>query len=428
MRPNPLSRRAVLRALGASVALPWLESPAIFANEPVSATPPVPAGPPRRFACLFFGDGIAPSEWTFSGADGGITLGKALEPLAALKRKLLFINGLKHDGGVLAGHSKGAAGMLCGVPPRKGTSISCGVSMDQVLAHEIGERTPLPSLVLACERPISGFHESQYSMVYASHLSWNTPTSPVPSEMYPSLAFDSLFGSAGNRAQRSVLDCIGEQYQDLTARVSHADRSRLDEYATSVREIEKRMARIAADAGAGTTAGAVRPPAALPGTVDEHSRLMLDVLALAFQTDRTRIATTILANDLSGQVYPFLGIRDDHHSYSHSNESEPYRKIVRFWVGQYAYLLAKLDAMQEGEGTVLDHSCIMLCNEHWIFHDARKIPLVVGGGLGGAWKTGRCLDFEKAPERRMSSLLLDVAAGMGVMLPAFADGQQRLGI
>jgi hypothetical protein len=155
---------------------------------------------------------------------------------------------------------------------------------------------------------------------------------------------------------------------------------------------------------------------------------MSDMIALAFQTDRTRIATMLLTNNLSGQVYPFLGLRDDHHSFSHSWQGKEFAAITRFWVEQYAYLLNKLDGMQEGDGTVLDNCCIMLANEQWTAHNAPKVPLVVAGSLGGKMQMGRSLDFETSKERKLSGLLLGVMEQMGVALPRFGDATEPLTI
>jgi len=169
-----------------------------------------------------------------------------------------------------------------------------------------------------------------------------------------------------------------------------------------------------------------RPANGLPTTLDNHSRLMCDIIALAFQTDRTRIATMLLTNNLSGQVYPFLGLRDDHHSFSHNCQGKEFASITRFWVEQYAYLLNKLAATQEGDGTVLDNCCIMLANEQWTFHNAEKVPLLVGGGLGGSIKTGRSLDFTQSRNRKFSSLLMTLADRMGLKLDRFGDSTEQL--
>jgi hypothetical protein len=169
-----------------------------------------------------------------------------------------------------------------------------------------------------------------------------------------------------------------------------------------------------------------RPPDGLPTRLDEHARLMCDVIALAFQTDRTRIATMLLTNNLSGQVYPFLGLRDDHHSFSHNWQGKEFASITRFWVEQYAYLVSKLDSMQEGDGTVLDNSCILIANEQWTAHEAPRVPLLMAGSLGGTIETGRTLDFELSTDRKMSSLYLAIMDRMGVSLPKFGDSTAAL--
>ncbi len=422
---SPLfSRRVVLKGLGATVALPWLESIRAAAAERTENSPP------KRFGFLFFGDGIHPDEWWSKGSGSELELGPAFASLKPVKEKVNFIHGLRHPGNVCDGHAKGAAGILSGIHPNGGREIRAAASLDQVLAKRVGDATALPSLVLACERPISGFHESGYSMMYASHVSWSSPVSPVPAEMYPSLAFDSLFESKGNRTHASVLDLVREQLGDVTRKVSSSDRARIDEYANSVREVEGRLKRLQADDkdAASDAIKAKRPPNGLPNQLDAHARLMCDVIAMAFQTDRTRLVTMLLTNNLSGQVYPFLGLRDDHHSFSHSWQGKEFASISRFWVEQYAYLVNKLAATQEGDGTVLDNSCIMIANEQWIAHSAERVPLLMAGGLGGSFKTGRTLDFEKSQNRKFSSLLMTVADRMGLKLDKFGDSTEALDV
>jgi hypothetical protein len=386
--------------------------------------------PAKRFAFLFFGDGVHPPEWWSKGEGRNLELGPAFTSLESIRHKVNFIHGLHHPDDVVGGHAKGAAGILTGVRPQGGRDIQASISMDQVLAQRLGEDTVLPSLVLACERPVSGFHESSYSMMYASHVSWSSPVSPVPAEMYPSLAFDSLFESRSNRTHVSVLDHIQDQLKHVSQRVSVADKSKIDEYTSSVREVEQRLARMQqrqqGEKADSDRADFQRPPAGVPGQLDEHARLMCDIIALAFQTDRTRIATLLLTNNLSGQVYPFLGLNVDHHNYSHNWQGKEYASITRFWVEQYAYLVRKLDSMPEGEGTVLDNSCIMLANEQWTAHSAPRIPLLMSGSLSGKIQTGRSLDYENAKERRMSSLLLNVMDHMGVHLNEFGNASEYL--
>lgn len=423
-----LSRRVVLQGIGATVALPWLESARLFAADRDATGD----APPKRFAFLFFGDGIHPPEWWAKGNAADLEVGPAFASLAPLKQKINFINGLAHRGEVVGGHARGAAGMLTGVQPKGGREIRAETSMDQILAQRLGDATALPSLVLACERPVSGFHESGYSMMYSSHVSWSSPVSPVPSELYPALAFDSLFESQGSRTHLSVLDHVLEQLNDVSRRASSSDRTKIDEYATSVREVEQRLAKLDQSQreinGVSKSVQDQRPADGLPNQIDEHTRLMSDVIALAFQTDRTRVATMLLANNLSGQVYPFLGLRDDHHSFSHNWQGREFASITRFWVEQYAYLLGKLDAMQEGDGSVLDHCCVILANEQWTAHNAPKIPLLMAGGLGGTLETGRSLDFEDSRDRKMSALYLAIMERMGVSMPKFGDATEPLAI
>ncbi|MCA9062602.1 MAG: DUF1552 domain-containing protein [Planctomycetaceae bacterium] len=419
-----LPRRPLLKSLGATVALPWLESLPVFGAE-TSATPP------KRFGFLFFGDGIHPPEWWSKGSGADLQLGEAFASLEGVKQKVNFIHGLAHPGEVVGGHARGAAGILTGIQPRGGRQIQAATSLDQLLAQRFGDETVLPSIVLACERPVSGFHESGYSMMYSSHVSWSSPVSPVPSELYPSLAFDSLFESKSSRTHVSVLDHVLEQLNDTTRKVSQSDRAKLDEYATSVREVEQRLVKLQQHAEETEEVDhskkpLQRPLDGLPNQIDEHSRLMCDIIALAFQTDRTRVATLLLTNNLSGQVYPFLGLRQDHHNFSHNWQNKEFASIARFWVGQYAYLVNKLNNMPEGDGTVLDNSCIMLANEQWTAHSAPRIPLLMAGSLSGAIQTGRSLDYEEAKDRRMSSLHLSLLNHMGLPLKQFGNSDAML--
>lgn len=420
---SAISRRVVLKGLGATVALPWLESVRVLADEAPKANTP-----PKRFAFLFFGDGIHPAGWWSKGSGANLELGSNFAALDSIKHKVNFIHGLRHPSNVVDGHAKGAAGILSGVHPNGGREIRAAASLDQLLAKRIGDGTALASLVLACERPISGYHESGYSMMYASHVSWSSPVSPVPAEMYPALAFDSLFESGANRAHASVLDHVREQLGDVTRNASRTDKAKIEEYASSIREVEGRLARLQANDrdAANDALKSKRPAKGLPTQLDEHSRLMCDIIALAFQADRTRIATMVLTNNLSGQVYPFLGLRDDHHSFSHSWQGKEFAAISKFWVEQFAYLVGKLAATQEGDGTVLDNSCIVLANEQWVAHSAEKVPLLMAGGLGGSFKTGRTLDLHAARNRKFSSFLMTVADRMGLKLDKFGDSTEAL--
>jgi hypothetical protein len=409
-----------------SVALPWLESARLWGGEFSQPS----AGAPRRFACMFQGDGISPPTWWSKGDGAAMELGASLEPLAPYKEKLNVIHGL-YNAKAGGGHAQCCGNILSGVALRRGRVIHGGVSMDQLLARRFEEDTFQPSLVLGCEQPISGFHESQYSMVYASHISWQNPNSPVPIELYPTLAFDSLFGNQTGKLQGSILDQVREQATALRLQVSYADRVKIDEYLTSVRETERRLQMLGKQQPAAAPLESMtdqRPPLGQPKDFREYSRLMCDIIALAFQTDRTRVATLLLSRDLSGQVYPFLDLREEHHPLSHRNTGPEYQAIVKFHVEQYAYLVDRLAKMQEGDATVLDNSCLMFISEHWDAHNSIKVPLLLAGGLGGTLKTGRSLDyFDSGNDRRkLCSLYLSLMDRMGLELPEFGDSKERL--
>jgi hypothetical protein len=276
-------------------------------------------------------------------------------------------------------------------------------------------------------------------MAYGSHISWQSATSPVPMEIYPSLAFDSLFENRGSMRSRSILDRVAEHAASLTREVSAGDRAKLDEYLTSVREVEKRIdhMRAASDKAderardRGQVAITMeRPENGLPEDIREHMRMMCDIIALAFQTDKTRIATLLLCRDISGLFYPFLGVRSAHHPASHRDTSESYEKIVRYYCEQVAYLAGRLEAMPEGEGNVLDNSLILFLSNMWsgTNHDSSKVPCVQVGSLGGTLETGRVLDYtDRGDEnRKLCSMYLSIMDRMGVAQGSFGDADTRL--
>jgi len=293
--------------------------------------------------------------------------------------------------------------------------------------------------VLACEQPMTGFHETNYSNAYGSHISWQSADSPVPNEIYPSLAFDSLFENRGNLRNISVLDRVKDDAGKLSGKISSTDKAKLDEYLTSVRDIERNIERMRTDKDNAETRSKdtgkpiftmKRPENGLPEDLRDHTRLMCDIVALAFQTDKTRIASLILARDLSSLYYPFLDVRQAHHGASHNDTSDDYQRIARFHLSQMAYLATKLDQMPEGEGTVLDNSCIMFMSNMFsgTKHDNKKVPIVTAGGLGGTLKTGRSLDYLNAGDsnRKLCSLYLGLMDRMGVKLDHFGDADSRL--
>jgi hypothetical protein len=420
------------------MALPWLESIPVWgaAAAKDGASAPIP----RRFATLFMGNGINSKHWWAKGSGAEMELGKSLEPMAPLKTKMNFITGLfnKHATGV--GIHPGQTGnILSGASLQKGAVLKGDISMDQVLANRLGEETVQPSMVLGCEQPITGYHETNFSMAYSSHISWQSATSPVPMEVYPSLAFDSLFDNRGSRRNESILDRVQEQAARLSRQVSRGDKAKLDEYLTSVREVETRIERMRtgkakAEERARNRGRSVvmmpRPDNGLPEDIREHMRLMCDIIALGFQTDKTRVATLLLCRDLSGLFYPFLDVRTAHHPSSHDDLSDAYERVSRYYCSQLAYLAGRLEAMPEGEGTVLDNSCLMFISSMWSGskHDSSKVPVILAGGLGGTLETGRVLDYTGKGDdnRKLCSMYLSIMDRMNVKLERFGDAETRL--
>jgi hypothetical protein len=257
--------------------------------------------------------------------------------------------------------------------------------------------------------------------------------------VYPSLAFDALFDNHGCKRTVSVLDRVKEEAEQLGRQVSRADRAKLDEYLTSVREVERRIERTREsldDAGQRAQRrgqpllAMTRPDNGLPEDIREHMRLMCDIIAMAFQTDKTRIATLLLCRDLSGLFYPFLDVRTAHHPASHDDLSDAYERVTRYYCSQMAYLAGRLHAMPEGDGSVLDNSCLLFISNMWSGsrHDSTKVPVLLAGGLGGTLETGRVLDYTNDGDdnRKLCSMYLSLMDRMGVKLDRFGDANTPL--
>jgi hypothetical protein len=382
---------------------------------------------------MFMGNGISPPNWSARGAGAAMELGRSLQPLADLRPKLNVVTGLFNRNATGVGIHPGQTGnILSGASLQRGAVLRGGTSMDQVLAAHFEDDTAQPSLVLGCEQPITGYHETNFSMAYSSHISWQNANSPVPMEVYPALAFDSLFDNQGSRRNLSILDRVREQAADINRQVSGSDRIRLDEYLESVRDVERRIQRTRRQ-GSGVrdqASNMTRPANGLPEDIREHMRLMCDIIALAFQTDKTRVATLLMCRDLSGLFYPFLDVRTAHHPTSHEDSGDAYERVTRYYVGQIAYLANRLNQMREGERTVLDNSCLMFISNMWSgsAHDSRKVPLLLVGGLGGTLRTGRVLDYLNRGDdnRKLCSLYLSLLQRMGVSAERFGDATAPL--
>ena len=422
-----ISRRTVLRGLGVTMALPWLESVAAFAKGEAAAEAPV------RLACLFAGNGFHGREWSATGKGRNLELGRVLEPLAGLKEKFLFIRGL-YNAEALKGniHSSQTGNLLSGAPLSSAGEIRSGTSMDQVVAQRIGRQTKIPSLVLGCEASNSSVHR-EYSMLYSSHISWSSPTTPTPLELYPALAFDRLFKDSLNTGDKSVLDLVLSQAKSLVRRVSRSDERKIDEYMDSVREVENRIGSAGKDErleGWRPTLekpNLPRPADEMPQNVKEHMKLMCDILVLGFQTDTTRVSTLKLNNDHSAMRFPHLGVDYMiHHLLSHS-DTEDWLKVNRFFVGNLAYIAERLDKIQEGERTLLDNSMLLFCSSMLTGnHNASELPVVIMGRAGGKLESGRVLDCRGKPNRKMCSMYLSMMDKLGVRLESFGDSSERL--
>ena len=426
-----VNRRTLLQGMGVSIALPWFESlPALSESLSSDAS----NEPPVRLAILFSGNGYHKDQWWAKGTGAEMELGKVLDPLKAHREKLLFIRGLWNEQATKGNiHSSQTGNMLSGAPLASGGTIRSGTSVDQVVAQAIGHRTKVPSLVLGCEKPIASQHR-EYSMLYSSHISWSSPTTPTPLELYPALAFDRLFkDNTATVVDRSILDAVLSQAKSVRRQIGYSDRAKLDEYLNSVREVELQIERAGKDQRLQGWRPALkepnisRPEEGIPQDIDEHMRLMCDLLVLAFQTDTTRVCTLKLNNDHSSLRFPHMGIDYMiHHLLSHT-DSDDWLKVNQFFTEQMAYIADKLDAIQEGERTALDNSMVMLCSSmlHGN-HDNMQLPVAILGRAGGQLETGRVLDYLEKPNRKMCSLFLSIMDKMGVKRESFGDSQERL--
>ncbi|MFO0949737.1 MAG: DUF1552 domain-containing protein [Isosphaeraceae bacterium] len=445
---RPISRRGFLRGSGGlALTLPWLESlPARADDSGKRATSSDRNEPPVRFACLYFSNGVEPAHWWAKGVGAAMEIGPGLEPMRPFRQDMLFLKGLFNEQAAKhkSPHMGRMANMLSGawVSTDQG-EIRVGQTMDQVLSQKVGARTAVPSLVLGIE-PTELRLEDGLSMIYGSSISWASDTKPATKEIYPARVFDLLVGnSEGRKLDQSILDEVLTDARDLAGRVSLNDRRKLDEYLESVRDIERRIARASDD---GRLEGARPKPAApilprpvegLPQHIPDHMRLMLDLIVLAFQMDKTRVATCMLNNDLSQMNFGFLeGVQGSLHLDLTHNGREPrreamYLKTNRFHVSQFAYLVGRLKEISEGEGSLLDHSLLMCCSN--LFdgdrHQADEMPILLAGRGGGNLKTGRVLDYSgrATGDRRACNLYISLMNRMGVPTTHFGDADRALG-
>lgn len=435
-----ISRRSVLRGLGVSLALPWLE-----ATSPVAKA--VTAAAPKRMAFIFVPNGIHLPNWTPKRLGYGFDLPETLQPLAPVSGDFSILSGLTHDKGRAnddgAGdHARSASVFLTGSQPRKtaGESIRVGVSVDQVAAQNVGHLTKFSSLELGTDSGRSaGNCDSGYSCAYSSNISWSSPSMPVGKEVNPRLAFERLFSGGAKRevdeslAQRlemrkSILDFISDDAKRLQNRLGKNDNQKLDEYLTGVREVER---RIGIETNQPIEADVDYPaPAGVPKDYGEHIRLMCDMMVLAFQTDSTRISTMMFANAGDNRNYRMIDVPDGHHNLSH-HRSDPVKlakisKINKFHVEQLSYLLTRMKSIREGESTLLDNSMIVYGSgiSDGNRHNNENLPILLAGSGGGTIEPGRHIRYET--ETPMCNLFLSMLDRMDVNVPFIGDSTGRL--
>jgi hypothetical protein len=432
-RRTPLSRRTVLRGAGVTLGLPWLEAmmPAATSSAPAM---------PVRMAFLYMPNGVNTTAWAPEGTGRDFKLSPTLEPLAAFKDQLIIPqnlwNAASKDGD---GHYVKEAAILTSTRIAKtlGEDLnSHGVSMDQLAAQRIGHLTPLPSLELGISPEATGVDLAVgYTRVYGCHIAWSNPTTPLAREINPHSVYERLFRAAGPQGNSGkqdalLLDRVLGQAKDLRAQVGTSDRRRIDEYMSIVRSLEERSQRAGA---VGRNAwkprvpvNSVAAPPEEPKDYAEHVRLMLDMIALAFQSDTTRISTFMFGNAVSNISFRWLeGVSAGHHDNSHhSNDAEKlkqYQLINKWYIAQYAYLLQKLRDAKEGDSNVLDNSAIIFGSalSDGNSHNPHKLPIVVAGKAGGKLNTGQSLVY--AEDTPLANLWTSVLSAVGTPVERFAD-------
>jgi hypothetical protein len=449
------SRRHFLRGVGVALALPWLESlpwagsSAAAAGLPAGAAAAgaqaaAKAGPPLRLGIVFFSNGVEPTEWWAKGSGATMELGPAARPMLPHREDMVFIRGLFNQSAfVSTSPHLGRMNLLSGAPVSLDPNvIRVGTTMDQVIANAIGDRTAIPSLVLGVE-PNELRLEDGLSMIYGSSLSWTSPSKPATKEIYPSRAFDRLVGDGSGRAlDRSILDAVQAESAALKPKVSRDDHHKLNEYFEGIRDIEKRIERANKEERLEGWRPTLekpdmpRPKNELPQNVPDHMKLMLDLIVLAFQMDKTRVATLMLNNDLSQMNFKFVeGVQgalhlDLTHNGHVADKEAMYLKTNQFHIQQFAYLTQRMKDITEGETSLLDNSILMCASSLFDgdLHGADQLPVLITGKGGGTIKGGRILDYKDKGDanRRMCSLHLSIMDRMGVKLDGFGDATTRL--
>lgn len=429
-----LSRRTVLRGAGVALALPLLDA----------MTPALSAAPAvrPRFGAIYFPHGATMSRWTPQGEGRGFPMSEILQPLEPFRARLNVVSNLTHaqaygPGGATGNHNRSSATFLSGAKAASGAQPRLGITMDQVAVRTLGQDTPLPSLELMIEDSSMSCGEG-LSCAYRNTLSWQGELSPLPMQNNPRVLFEQLFGDGADAAQRaarraqalSLLDSVSEQLQALDRTLPAADRVRLDQFATDVREIERRIGQ--AGELAEERVDVPARPNGIPDDVEQHIKLMYDLMALAWQAEITRISTFLMAKELSNAVYPKSGVRDSFHILSHHSNNEDnkarFAVLNRYHVGLLAYFLGKLASTPDGDGTLLDHSVVLYGSgmSDGNSHNHDPLPVLLAGSAGGALAGNRHL--VQAPQTPMCNLLLALLDKLGCEVERFGDSTGRLAI
>lgn len=439
LKKKRLSRREVLRGFGAALALPFLDimaRPAQAGEEAAIA---------RRMAVLWMPNGVHPKQWTPKQTGREFELSPSLRPLKAHQQDLLVLTNLWNQNSDTGdGHYVKCSGFLTGTTIHKTVGVDLnanGISMDQVVAQRLEHLTPLPSLELGTEPVRTGVDKAVgYTRVYGAHIAWKSPTVPLAKEIDPRLAFDRLveahgYSSKDTSKQRSILDVVLEDANRLKGELGSVDTRKLDEYLESVRSIETRIERLGQQQENRWSAKAELDvdwrPEQPPELHADRVRLMMDIIAMAFQTDTTRVATFMFGNSVSDISFAFLdGVSGAHHSISHHDSDEDklrqYQLINEWHVAQFEYLIRRLKEMPEGEGSVFENSMLMLGSglRDGQSHDPHNLPVVVAGSCGNRLDTGQHLKYER--DTPLTNLYLAILDAMQTPVDKFADSTQRL--
>jgi Protein of unknown function (DUF1552) len=433
-----IPRRTVLRGIGATLALPLLDSmvPALTALSKTAAKPV------NRLGVVYVPNGMIMPNWTPAAEGAAFELTPTLSPLAPFREQLLVVSGLNciptpgRPGGA---HAKASTRFLTDVsPPTSETQLDAGISMDQIVAKELGKLTQFASLELAIESgDTAGACDQGFACAYTNTISWRSANTPLPTQNNPRAVFERLFGDSGStdprvrlarmQRERSVLDSVTEEVARLRGDLGQGDGAKLTEYLEAIRDVERRIQM--AEAQSGQELPVVENPGGIPATFDEHVKLMFDLEVLAYQCDLTRVITFMMGREFSGVTYPQIGVADAHHPISHhQNEPEKVAKVAKinaYHTGLFAYLLDKLRSTPDGDGSLLDHMTMMygagMADSN--AHSPYNIPLVLAGGAAGQLKGGRHLRYKDTPLANLHLTLLDK---FGVQWDRIGDSTGRL--